>query len=81
MLQGNIVGKKAIQKCRKIDRKVTVEILLCVFFAWILFFEIMGWTKGESYRYFSLGCAVILFACGCLLWKKNGKIQELCHQS
>lgn len=73
VLQGNIVGKKAIQKCRKIDRKVTVEILLCVFFAWILFFEIMGWTKGESYRYFSLGCAVILFACGCLLWKKEWK--------
>ena len=24
VLQGNIVGKKAIQKCRKIDRKVTV---------------------------------------------------------
>lgn len=73
VLQGNIVGKKAIQKCRKIDRKVTVEILLCIFFAWILFFEIMGWTKGESYRYFSLGCAVILFACGCLLWKKEWK--------
>ena len=43
--------KRQFRSAEKIDRKVTVEILLCVFLHGFCF-EIMGWTKGESYRYF-----------------------------
>ena len=72
ILVGDYFGIAFYRRIGKKGRDAVLRMTLCVFFAWIFFFAVMDWANDEQYyRFFVLGCIILLVLAGSLLWERE----------
>lgn len=68
---GDYFGQRIAGRMSRKTRTLARRILFSVFFAWIIFCQIMGWTGNEeTYRFFALGIVFFLLFAGILSWER-----------
>lgn len=72
ILVGDYFGGAIYRRIGKKEKDGVLRTTFCLFFAWIFFFTVLDWANDEEYyRFFLLGCILLLVLAGSLMWEKD----------
>lgn len=71
ILVGDYFGKALCRKIGQEKKDTVLRTTFCLLFAWIFFFALTNWASDERYyRFFALGCIILVVFAGSLLWEQ-----------